>query len=62
MKKKLYYILFPLYLLMTLFILYINGIFTGNPTSRSNLMINLGFLLIIAVLFALSTVSLWRMS
>ena len=62
MKKKLYYILFPLYLLMTLFILYINGIFTGNPTSRSNLMINLGFLLIIAVLFALSTVSFGRLS
>lgn len=57
MKNKLYYILAPLYILMFGFILYINGVFTGKTTSVSNLLINVGFLLIIGVLFVLSFIS-----
>lgn len=62
MKNKLYYILFPLYLLMTVFIMYINGVFTGNITSYSNLFINAVFLLIIGILFLISVVSFGRLN
>lgn len=54
MKNKLYYILAVLYVLMFGFILYINGIFTGETVSMSNLWINIGFLLIIGILFLIS--------
>ena len=54
MKNKLYYILAVLYVLMFGFILYINGIFTGETVSMSNLWINVGFLLIIGILFLIS--------
>ena len=46
MKNKLYYILAVLYVLMFAFILYINGVFTGEVTSASNLFINIGFLVV----------------
>lgn len=44
MKNKAYYFLFVLYLLMFGFILYINGVFTGQITSRSNLVTIFPFL------------------
>lgn len=62
MKNKLYYILAVLYILMFGFILYINGVFTGEVTSVSNLLINVCFLLIIGVLFALSFISFARLN
>ena len=54
MKNKLFYGLFVAYTAMVVFILYINGVFTGQVASFSNLMINGGFLLIIGVLFLVS--------
>lgn len=62
MKNKLYYVLSVLYLMMTGFILYINGVFTGNVLSWSNVMINLLFLLIIGVLFVISFISFGRLN
>lgn len=57
MRNKIYYVLLPLYVLMTGFILYINGVFSGEVTSVSNLVINMAFLLIIGVMFFLSAIS-----
>lgn len=62
MKNKLYYVLFLLYVLMVVFILYINGVFTGEVTSVSNLLINLGFLLVIGIMFVISAVSFGRLN
>lgn len=62
MKHKLYYILGILYLLMFGLILYINGVFTGNISSMSNLLINVGFLLLIGVLFGISFASFDRLN
>lgn len=57
MKNKLNYILFVLYFFIVGFILYINGVFTGNISSYSNLIINIGFLLLIGILFIISAAS-----
>jgi len=62
MKNKLYYILFVFYAIIVVFILYLNGIFTGETASLTNLLINGGFLLIIGVLFILSAVSFSRLN
>jgi len=62
MKKKLYYLLFPLYAMMLVFILYINGAFTGEVTSVINLLINVGFLLVIGVMFVISAMSFNRLN
>lgn len=62
MKNKLYYILGVLYLLVFALILYVNGVFTGNISSMSNLAINAGFLLLIGVLFAISFSSFDRLN
>lgn len=62
MKKKLYYLLFPLYAMMLVFILYINGAFTGEVTSVVNLLINVGFLLVIGVMFVISAISFGRLN
>ena len=62
MKNKLYYILAVLYLLMFGFILYINGVFTGNIGSLDNLLINVGFLLIIGILFLISFTGFARLN
>lgn len=62
MKNKLYYVLSILYLMMTGFILYINGVFTGNVLSWSNVMINLLFLLVIGILFVISFISFGRIN
>lgn len=62
MKNKLYYVLFLFYVLVVAFILYINGVFTGEATSLVNVLINVGFLVIIGVLFVISTISFGRLN
>lgn len=62
MKNKLYYFLFLFYLLMVGVILFINGAFSGNITSYSNLFINVGFLVIIGILFLISMMSFGRLN
>lgn len=62
MKNKLYYILFVFYILATAFILYINGIFTGDMSSLTNLVINGVFLLVIGILFIICAVSFGRLN
>ena len=49
MKRKSYYFLFVLYILMLGFILYINGVFTGEIGSISNFAINLTFFILIGI-------------
>lgn len=62
MKNKLYYTLFLFYLMTVVFIFYINGVFTGEVTSITNLLINGGFLVIIGILFIISTISFGRLN
>lgn len=62
MKNKLYYVLFFVYVLMFAFILYINGVFTGETTGMVNLLINVGFLTVIGVLFGISAFSFSRLN
>ena len=60
MKNRLYYILFLLYAVVIAFVLYLNGVFTGGEVSLVNLAINIGFLIIIGVLFLISSISFGR--
>ena len=62
MRKNMYYLLFPLYAMVLVFILYINGVFTGEVTSAVNVLINVGFLLVIGILFVISAVSFNRLN
>lgn len=62
MKNKIFYILFLFYFLILGFILYLNGVFTGEITSYANLFINIGCLLIIGILFLLSAISFTRLN
>lgn len=62
MKNKLYYFLFLLYAAVTAFVLYINGVFTGEESSPVNLTINIGFLIIIGVLFLISSFSFGKLN
>lgn len=62
MKSRLYYALLVVYFVMVAFILYINGVFTGNVTSFGNLLINGVFLLIIGILFIISIASFLRLN
>ncbi len=62
MKSKLYYVLFFLYAIVVAFVFYLNGVFTGEEISVVNLVINLGFLIIIGILFLISTVSFGRLN
>lgn len=43
MRRNSYYWLFPLYLFMLVFILYMNGVFTGEIDSVSNFILNMVF-------------------
>ena len=56
MKNKLCYGLLFVYLVVVVFILFLNGVFTGDITDWVNLIINLVFLLIIGILFAVATI------
>lgn len=62
MKRKLYYVLFFLYVIVVAFVLYLNGVFTGEWKSSINLIINIGFLIIIGILFVVSSISFGRLS
>jgi len=61
MKRKLYYVLFFLYVIVVAFVLYLNGVFTGEWNSSTNLIINIGFLIIIGILFVISFISFGRL-
>lgn len=61
MKSKLYYVLFFLYVIVVAFVLYLNGVFTGEWSSSINLIINIGFLIVIGILFVISAVSFGRL-
>ncbi len=62
MKSRLYYALYFLYVIVVAFVLYLNGIFTGEEISYVNLSINIVFLIIIGVIFAISSVSFGRLN
>lgn len=62
MKNKLYILLAPFYFAMTAFVLYINGVFTGEIASLSNLIINGLFLFVIGILFICSFISFHRLN
>lgn len=62
MKSRLYYYLLPVYLFVVCFVLMVNGVFSGQVTSISNLVINLTFLLLIGILFLISFFSFSRLN
>lgn len=62
MKNRMYYMLLPVYLFVVGFVLVVNGVFAGQVTSVSNLVINLTFLLLIGVLFVVSFTSFFRLN
>lgn len=62
MKSKLYYALYFLYVIVVAFVLYLNGVFIGEEISYVNLTINIVFLVIIGILFAISSVSFGRLN
>lgn len=62
MKSRLFYGLFIVYAAMVAFVLSINGVFTGEIESVSNLVINGAFLGIIGILFVMSAVSFMRLN
>lgn len=62
MKSRLYYVLYFLYAVVVAFVLYLNGVLTGEWSSYPNLVINLVFLVIIGILFAISSVSFGRLN
>lgn len=62
MKSKLYYVLYFLYVIVVAFVLYLNGVFTGEWSSYTNLIINIVFLVIIGILFIISSVSFGRLN
>lgn len=61
MKSKQYYVLFVLYVIVVAFVLYLNGVFTGEWNSSINLIINIGFLIVIGILFIISAISFGRL-
>ena len=62
MKNRMYFLLLPVYLFVVGFVLVVNGVFTGQVSSVSNLVINLVFLLLIGVLFLISFSSFFRLN
>lgn len=62
MKSRLYYLLFLIYVIAAAFVLYVNGVFTGEEGSLVNLTINIAFLIIIGILFIISAISFSRLS
>lgn len=62
MKNKLFYVLFLVYAAMLAFVLYANGVFSGEVESFSNLVINGVFLAVIGVLFLVSAASFIRLN
>lgn len=62
MKNRFYYVLFLVYVIVVAFVLYVNGVFTGDEASLMNLTINVGFLVIIGVIFVISAISFGRLN
>ncbi len=62
MKNRMYFMLLPVYLFVVGFVLVVNGVFTGQVTSVSNLVINLAFLVLIGILFLISFSSFFRLN
>ncbi len=62
MRNKLYLVLFPLYVIVVAFILYVNGVFSGQISSLENLAINAVFLAVIGILFIISMFSFGRLN
>lgn len=62
MKNRLYYGLLIVYFAMVAYVMYVNGVFSGNLTSVSNLVINGVFLGIIGILFSISIASFLRLN
>lgn len=62
MKNRLYYLLFPVYAIVVAFVLYVNGVFTADESSMINLAINVGFLVIIGVIFAIAVIKFSRLN
>ncbi len=62
MKSRLYYALYFLYAIVVVFVLHLNGVFTGEEISVVNLAINIGFLIIIGILFTISSISFGRLN
>ena len=51
MKSRLYYVLYFLYAIVVAFVLYLNGVFTGEEISLVNMAINIGLLINIGIIF-----------
>ena len=62
MKSKLYYVLYFLYIIVVFFVLYLNGVFTGEQSSYTNLVINIVFLVIIGILFVIASICFGRLN
>lgn len=62
MKSRLHFLLFPLYIVAVFFVLYVNGVFSGQVSSVGNLAINIAFLAVIGVLFLISMLSFIRLN
>lgn len=62
MKNRMYYLLFLVYLFVVGFVLVVNGVFTGQVSSMSNLVINMIFLLLIGIMFLISFASFSRLN
>ncbi len=62
MKSRLYYVLYFLYVIVVAFVLYLNGVFTGEEISVVNLSINVGFLIVIGIVFIISSVGFGRLN
>lgn len=61
-KSKLYYVLYFLYIIVVFFVLYLNGVFTGEQSSYTNLVINIVFLVIIGILFVIASIGFGRLN
>jgi len=61
MKSRLYFLLIPVYGVALFFVLYVNGVFSGQVSSVGNLVINIAFLAVIGVLFLVSIISFGRL-
>ena len=60
MKNKLYFLLFPVYFVVVVIILFLNGIFTGGPIDWINLGINLIILAVIGISIFMASVGFGR--
>ncbi len=62
MNNNRHFLLIPVYVGTVIFILIINGVFTGEVTSVSNLIINVGFLAVMGILLLISLISFVRLN